>query len=136
MSKQFQCYRLKHWCESSMNNPPFNRTQVPLVIDGITIRKIFQACTKSSILLICSPTSYQLHLKNISQNIFFLSLATSIYIYLDVVEHDHVTHQAIVDYNNNKLNYDIIYKKLNIIKYHLYLNYQSLQFKLLRLPWI
>ena len=70
--------------------------------------------------------------KYLSKHFFFLLLLP----YLDVVEHDHETHQAIVDYNTYKLSYDIIYKKLNFIEYHLYLNYQSLQFKLLRLPWI
>ena len=115
-----------------MNNPPFNRTHVPPVIDGIATRKIFQGCRKSSILFIYSPPFNFTQKISLKTFFFFLLLHP----YLDVVEHDHETHQAIVDYNTYKLSYDIIYKKLNFIEYHLYLNYQSLQFKLLRLPWI
>ena len=58
--------------------------------------------------------------KYLSKHFFFFLLLLP---YLDVVEHDHETHQAIVDYNTYKLSYNIIYKKLNIIEYHLYLNY-------------
>ena len=115
-----------------MNNPPFHKTHVPPVIDRITTRKIFQACRKISILLICSPPFNFIRKISLKTFFFFLLLLP----YLDVVEHDHETHQAIVDYNTYMLSYDIIYKKLNIIEYHLYLNYESLQFKLFRLPWI
>ena len=76
-----------------MNNSLFNRTHVPLVIDGITTRKIFQACRKkiaySSFARLLS-TSFE---KYLSKHFFFLLLLP----YLDVVEHDHETHQDIVD---------------------------------------
>ena len=115
-----------------MNNPPFNKTHVAHVIDGITTKKIFQAWGKSSILLICSPPINFIRKISVKTFFFFLLLLP----YDDVVEHDHETQQAIIDNNIYKLSYDIIYKKLNLIEYHLYLNYQGLQFKLLRSPWI